>query len=128
METRQFGYDLAFARTPTISTPTTCKPMSKVTLLWQESVWPPASRDAKTTEESIKTKTESGAQREKELKRERKNKGNIFCWRKNMNFCSGGEKMRNASGHQNENERRKKKVNKNTYDISSINVSGSFTL
>ena len=46
-----------------------------------------------------------------------------------MNFCSGGEKMRNASGHQNENERRKKKrVNKNTYDISSINVSGSFTL
>ena len=44
-----------------------------------------------------------------------------------MNFCSGGEKMTNASGHQNENERRKK-VNKNTYDISSIKVSGSFTM
>ena len=26
-----------------------------------------------------------------------------------MNFCSGGEKMTNACGHQNENERRKKK-------------------
>ena len=47
----------------------------------------------------------SEAQREKELERERKNKGDIFCWRNNMNFCSGGEKMRNASGHQGENER-----------------------
>ena len=37
-----------------------------------------------------------------------------------MKFCSGGEKVRNASGHQGENERQRKKVNKNTYDISSI--------
>ena len=38
-----------------------------------------------------------------------------------MKFCSGGEKMRNASGHLGENERQwKKKVNKSTYDISSI--------
>ena len=37
-----------------------------------------------------------------------------------MKFCSGGEKMRNASGHQGENERQRKKVNKNTYDISFI--------
>ena len=38
-----------------------------------------------------------------------------------MKFCSGGEKMRNASGHQRENERQwKKKVNKNTYEISSV--------
>ena len=38
-----------------------------------------------------------------------------------MTFCSGGEKMRNTSGHQCENERQwEKKVNKNTYDISSI--------
>ena len=36
-----------------------------------------------------------------------------------MKFCSGGEKMRNGSGHQSENEWQKKKVNKNTYDISS---------
>ena len=36
-----------------------------------------------------------------------------------MPFCSGGEKMRNASGvKMSDNE--KKKVNKNTYDISSI--------
>ena len=63
----------------------------------------------------------SEAQREKELERERKNKGDIFCWRNNMKFCSGGEKMRNASGHQGENERQwKKKVNKNTYEISSV--------
>ena len=38
-----------------------------------------------------------------------------------MTFCSGGEKMRNTSGHQGENERQwKKRVNKNTYHISSI--------
>ena len=47
----------------------------------------------------------SEAQGEKELERDRKDKGNIFCWRHNMKFCSGGEKMRNASGHQRENER-----------------------
>ena len=41
----------------------------------------------------------SEAQREKELERERKNKEHTFCWRNNMEFCSGGEKMRNASGH-----------------------------
>ena len=62
----------------------------------------------------------SEAQREKELERDRKNKGGIFCWRNSMKFCSGGEKMRNASGHLGENERQRKKVNKNTYDISSI--------
>ena len=43
----------------------------------------------------------SDAQRQKEP-------GDIFCWRKNMKFCSGDEIMRNV-----------KKVNKNTY-ISSI--------
>ena len=47
----------------------------------------------------------SEAQREKELERERKNKGDIFCWRNNVKFCSGGEKMKNAGGHQGENER-----------------------
>ena len=41
----------------------------------------------------------------------------IFCWRNNMKFCTGGEK---ASGNQGENVRQWKKVNKNTYDISSI--------
>ena len=47
----------------------------------------------------------SEAQREKEQERERKKKGDIFCWRNNMKFCSGGEKMRNASGHQGKHER-----------------------
>ena len=37
-----------------------------------------------------------------------------------MKFCSCGEKMRNACVHQGENERRKKKVNMDTYDIFSI--------
>ena len=49
-----------------------------------------------------------------------------------MPFCSGGEKMRNANGvKMSDNE--KKKVNKNTYDISSIKrvtrkFLGSFTM
>ena len=30
------------------------------------------------------------AQLEKELERERKTKGDIFFWRNNMKFCSGG--------------------------------------
>ena len=47
----------------------------------------------------------SEAQREKELERERKGKGDFFCWKDNMKFFSGGEKMRNASGHQGEDER-----------------------
>ena len=36
-------------------------------------------------------------------------------------ICSGGEKMRNASGHLGENERQWKKKKKNTYDNSPIN-------
>ena len=52
------------------------------------------------------------AQREKELERserDRKNRGDIFCWRNNLKICSGGEKMRNASRHLGENERQWKK-------------------
>ena len=37
-----------------------------------------------------------------------------------QNVFSGGEKMRNPSGHQGENERVKKKLNNNRYDIFSI--------
>ena len=54
----------------------------------------------------------SEAQREKELERserDRKNRGDIFCWRNNMKICSGSEKMRNASRHLGENERQWKK-------------------
>ena len=49
---------------------------------------------------------------EKELEREIKNKGD--------QFYSAGEKMRNASGHQGENEWQRKRVNWNAYKISSI--------
>ena len=46
---------------------------------------------------------------EKELKRVIKNKRGEFRWKKNMKFHSSGEKMRNASGQQGENERQWKK-------------------
>ena len=68
---------------------------------------------------------------EKELKRVIKNKRGEFRWKKDMKFHSSGEKMRNASGQQGENERQwKKKANRNsrnkllvsTYDNSSIKI------
>ena len=42
-----------------------------------------------------------------------------------MKFCSGGDKMRNASGHQCKEKMSgsEKKVKENTYDISSIKKS-----
>ena len=52
---------------------------------------------------------------EKELGRVIENKGDEFCRKKNMKIQSGGEKMRNASGQQGENERQWKiKANMNT--------------
>ena len=42
---------------------------------------------------------------EKELERVIENKGDEFLRKKNMEIQSGGEKMRNASGQQGENER-----------------------
>ena len=43
---------------------------------------------------------------EKELERVIENKRDEFCWKKNTEIQSGGEKMRNVSGQQSENERR----------------------
>ena len=43
---------------------------------------------------------------EKELERVIENKRDEFRRKKNMEIQSGGEKVRNASGHQGENERR----------------------
>ena len=46
-------------------------------------------------------------------------------------FCSGGDKMRNANGHQCKEKMSgsEKKVNENAYDVSSNKkVSGSFAL
>ena len=52
---------------------------------------------------------------EKELERVTENKGDEFCRKKNMEIQSGGEKMRNASGQQGENERQwKMKANMST--------------
>ena len=76
----------------------------------------------------------SEAQREKELQRDRKNKGDIFCRRNNIRFRSGGEKMRNAGGHQGENERQRKKKTEQEHvphllqKTCNQEVSGSFTL
>ena len=42
---------------------------------------------------------------EKELERVIENKGDEFRWKKNMEIQSSGDKMRNASGQQGENER-----------------------
>ena len=83
MNTRKFGYDVAYART-TVRTPTTCKPMPNVRLFWRESVWPPASCEAETTKESIKTKTESGkceAETTKESLKTKMESGKCFCIR-----------------------------------------------
>ena len=42
----------------------------------------------------------------KQLEREINNNGDQFRWKKNMRIIhSGGEKMRNASSYQSENER-----------------------
>ena len=53
---------------------------------------------------------------EKELQRVIENKGDEFRRTKNMEIRSGGEKMRNASGQQSENERQWKIKAKNTGD------------
>ena len=45
---------------------------------------------------------------DRELEREIKNTGDISCWRTTRKYYSGGEKMRNASNHQGENERQLK--------------------
>ena len=74
---------------------------------------------------------------DRDLEREIKNKGDIFfVGRTTWKFCNGGDKMGNASGHQYKvkmSGQWKAKLNKNTYDISSIKsvtkeVSASFTL
>ena len=50
----------------------------------------------------------------------KKTKETHFVGRLTWKFYSGGEKMINASGHQGENERQGKKVNRASYNISSI--------
>ena len=70
----------------------------------------------------------------RDLEREIKNNGDsFFVGKTTWKFCSGGEKMRNASGHQGENERRWKKseqehVRHFLHKSCNEEVSGSFTL
>ena len=75
----------------------------------------------------------SEAQREKEYSETRNNKGDILCWRNNMTFCNGGEKMRNASGHLGQNEReweKREQEHERHFLRKTCNqeASGSFTL
>ena len=52
---------------------------------------------------------------EEELEWVIENKGDEFRWKKNIDIQSGGEKMKNASGQQGENERQWKiRANMNT--------------
>ena len=68
----------------------------------------------------------SEAQREKGRQRSRardkKQRRHFFVGRTTRKFCNGGDKMRNASGHQYKVKMSgsDKKVNEKTYDISSI--------
>ena len=55
-------------------------------------------------------------QREKELQQERKNKGDIFCWRNNTKFCSGWM----LAATRVKMSDKEKRLNKNTSDISFI--------
>ena len=53
---------------------------------------------------------EKKKKREKRARaRDKKQRGTFFVGRTTLKFCSGGEKMRNASSHQGENERQWKK-------------------
>ena len=63
---------------------------------------------------------EKGRQRSRA--RDKKQRRHFFVGRTTWKFCSGGDKMRNASGHQCKVKMSgsEKKVNENTYDISSI--------
>ena len=56
--------------------------------------------------------------KELELEREIKTKGDQFRWKKNRKFIAVVRKRENAIYHRGENKRqRKKKVNRNTYNI-----------
>ena len=70
--------------------------------------------------QASETQWEKGWQRSRA--RDKKQRRHFFVGRTTWKFCSGGDKMRNASGHQCKVKMSgsEKKVNENTYDISSI--------
>ena len=68
--------------------------------------------------ESRRQATEDQLEKRRQTARARDKKWrHFFVGRTTWKFCSGGEKMRNASGHEGENKRQWKKSD--TYDISS---------
>ena len=78
--------------------------------IWKEIAWPPGHLERKN---NIKVVSFSALFfmftltwiTEEELERVIENKRDQFCRKKNMGIQSDGEKMRNASGQQGENER-----------------------
>ena len=49
--------------------------------------------------QASETQREKGRQRSR-AKDKKAKETHFFCWKNNTKFCSGGDKMRNASGHQ----------------------------
>ena len=81
----------------------------KVNFIWKETTWPPGNSQRKNNK-VVSLSVLSFMFRltwitEQELERVIANKGDDFRRNKNMEIQSGGEKMRNASGQQGENER-----------------------
>ena len=91
--------------------------------IWQEFAWPPGLLERKNNNKVPSFSTLSLMSTltwitEKELERVIANKGDEFRCKKTWKCHSGGDKMRNASGQQGENERqwKKLKANRNTSD------------
>ena len=89
---------------------TVWQPKCNARFYWKDITWPPGLLQRKNNNKVVSfsvlffmfTLTWTT---EKELERVIENKGDEFRRKKNMEIQSGGEKMRNASGQQGENER-----------------------
>ena len=77
-------------------------------------------RKRESRRQASKAQHEKGQQTSRA--RDKKQKRRFFVGRTTWKFCSGGDKMRNASGHQSQVKMSgsEKKVNEKTYDISFI--------
>ena len=77
--------------------------------IWKEITWPPGLFERKNNNNVVPFSPlffmfSLTWVTEKELERVIENKGDDFRWKKNMEIQSDGEKMRNASGQQGEND------------------------
>ena len=73
--------------------------------IWKEITWPPRLLNKVVSFSALFFMFTLTWTTEKERERVIENKGDEFGRKKNMEIQSGGEKMRNASGQQGENER-----------------------